>query len=86
MDKVGQYFKLFFSERNFSITIEHFAPTKTDRKFLSLSFCFAKTRLQIQCTTPDDFNTSELCKGFTILEASHSSQTFVIFLSYILSE
>ena len=38
----------------------------------------AKIRLQIQCTTPDDFNTSELCKRFTILEASHSSLTFEV--------
>ena len=38
----------------------------------------AKIRLQIQCKTPDNFNTSELCKRFAILEASHSSLTFEV--------
>lgn len=37
-----------------------------------------KIRLQVQCIIPDDFNMSELCKKYIILEASPSTLVFEI--------
>lgn len=38
----------------------------------------SKIRLQVQCTTPDDFNVSKLCEIYSILEANPTGLIFEI--------
>lgn len=46
----------------------------------------SKIRLQVQCIIPDDFNMSELCKKYIILEASPSTLIFEIRLQNVIPQ